>query len=108
MAQAGSLHDAFIDELRDTYDAEKQLVKALTKLAKASTSDDLRAAFESPHQSTVDLTPLKTPEESLSLVMDMIALANRDGTFHPAEKVFVRHVAGQVGFPAADLDALLG
>jgi hypothetical protein len=36
-----------------------------------------------------------------------IALANRDGTFHPAEKVFVRHVAGQVGFPAADLDALL-
>ena len=28
-----TLRDAFIDELRDTYDAEKQLTKALPKLA---------------------------------------------------------------------------
>jgi ferritin-like metal-binding protein YciE len=47
MAEAGTLHDAFIDELRDTYDAEKQLTKALPKLAKAASSSDLRAAFES-------------------------------------------------------------
>ena len=36
MTEAGTLHDAFIDELRDTYDAEKQLTKALPKLAKAA------------------------------------------------------------------------
>ena len=42
MAQAGSLHEAFIEELRDTYDAEKQLIKALPKLAKAAASTDLR------------------------------------------------------------------
>ena len=36
MADAGTLHDAFVDELRDTYDAEKQLTKALPKLAKHS------------------------------------------------------------------------
>ena len=47
MAEAGTLHDAFIEELRDTYDAEKQLTKALPKLAKAASSADLRAAFES-------------------------------------------------------------
>jgi ferritin-like metal-binding protein YciE len=46
MAETGTLHDAFIDELRDTYDAEKQLTKALTKLAKAATSPQLRKAFE--------------------------------------------------------------
>ena len=46
MAQAGTLHDAFIDELRDTYDAERQLTKALPKMAKAATSPKLRAAFE--------------------------------------------------------------
>src|SRR6187402_1814726 len=46
MAEQGTLHDAFIDELRDAYDAEKQLTKALPKLAKAATSEDLRAAFE--------------------------------------------------------------
>ena len=52
MADAGTLHDAFIDELRDTYDAEKQLTKALPKLAKAATNAKLRAAFESHLQET--------------------------------------------------------
>ena len=52
MAQAGTLHDAFIEELRDTYDAEKQLIKALPKLAKASASTDLRAAFETHLEET--------------------------------------------------------
>src|SRR6188508_2778905 len=52
MAEQGALHDAFIDELRDAYDAERQLIKALPKLAKASTSPDLRAAFESHLEET--------------------------------------------------------
>jgi ferritin-like metal-binding protein YciE len=52
MAQPGTLHDAFIDELRDAYDAERQLLKALPKMAKASTSDDLREAFESHLEET--------------------------------------------------------
>jgi ferritin-like metal-binding protein YciE len=47
-----SLHDAFIDELRDTYDAEKQLTKALPKLAKAATSPDLRNAFQTHLEET--------------------------------------------------------
>jgi ferritin-like metal-binding protein YciE len=47
MAATSTLHDAFVDELRDTYDAEKQLTKALPKMAKAASSDQLRAAFES-------------------------------------------------------------
>jgi ferritin-like metal-binding protein YciE len=46
MAQTGTLHDAFIDELRDCYDAERQLVKALPRLAKAATTPELQAAFE--------------------------------------------------------------
>src|SRR5678815_2542938 len=46
MAETGTLHDAFIDELRDTYDAEKQLTKALPKLAKTATNAKHRAAFE--------------------------------------------------------------
>jgi ferritin-like metal-binding protein YciE len=47
MAEAGTLHDAFIDELRDTYDAERQLTKALAKLAKAAAAPELRQAFQS-------------------------------------------------------------
>ncbi len=52
MAMQGSLHDAFIDELRDTYDAEKQLLKSLPRLARAASSPDLRAAFEQHVQET--------------------------------------------------------
>jgi ferritin-like metal-binding protein YciE len=54
MAEVGTLHDAFIDELRDTYDAEKQLTKALTKLAKASSNPNLRQAFENHLRETQD------------------------------------------------------
>ena len=52
MAETGTLHDAFIEELRDTYDAEKQLTKALPKIAKAASSPDLRAAIESHLEET--------------------------------------------------------
>jgi ferritin-like metal-binding protein YciE len=52
MAQTETLHDAFLDELRDAYDAEKQLLKALPKMAKAAESDALRTAFETHRQET--------------------------------------------------------
>jgi len=48
------LHDAFLNELRDSYDAEKQLVKALPKLAKAASADGLREAFEAHLAETRD------------------------------------------------------
>jgi ferritin-like metal-binding protein YciE len=52
MAEAGTLHDAFIDELRDSYDGERQLTKALAKLAKAASSPQLREAFEAHLEET--------------------------------------------------------
>ena len=52
MAETGTLHDAFLDELRDAYDAEKQLTKALPKMAKAASSPELRAAFEAHLEET--------------------------------------------------------
>ena len=48
----GTLQDAFIDELRDSYDSEKQLIKALKKMAKAAKDDDLRNAFETHLEET--------------------------------------------------------
>lgn len=41
-----TLHDMLVDEIKDLYHAEKQLTKALPKMAKAATHDDLREAFE--------------------------------------------------------------
>ena len=40
-----SLQDVFIEELRDLYSAENQLVKALPKMAKATKTPELKAAF---------------------------------------------------------------
>jgi len=44
--QESALNELFIDELKDIYWAEKHLLKALPKMAKAATSDDLRTAIE--------------------------------------------------------------
>ena len=52
MAESGTLHDAFLDELRDAYDAEKQLLKALPKMARAASAEELRAAFEAHLEET--------------------------------------------------------
>ena len=42
---AKSLEELFVEELRDAYDGEKRLTKALPKMAKAAESEELRAAF---------------------------------------------------------------
>jgi ferritin-like metal-binding protein YciE len=41
-----SLEDLFVNLLKDMYYAEKQILKALPKMAKTADSDDLRQAFE--------------------------------------------------------------
>jgi ferritin-like metal-binding protein YciE len=40
------LRELYIEELKDLYNAENQLVKALPKMAKAASSDELRQGFE--------------------------------------------------------------
>lgn len=46
IVKINSFEDLYIDQLRDLYDAENQLVKALPKMAEASTSEELRQGFE--------------------------------------------------------------
>ncbi len=44
--EINSLRELYIDQLRDLYDAENQLIKALPKMAKGATSDELREGIE--------------------------------------------------------------
>lgn len=46
------LKELFVEQIRDLYDAEKQLVKALPKLAKAAESDDLVESLRSHLEET--------------------------------------------------------
>jgi ferritin-like metal-binding protein YciE len=44
--EQNQLKELYIEELKDIYSAENQLIKALPKMAKAATSDELREGFE--------------------------------------------------------------
>jgi ferritin-like metal-binding protein YciE len=59
------LRDTFIDELADLYNAEKQLVKALPKMAKAAKNAKLKSGFE---------THLKQTQEHVSRLEQVFAL----------------------------------
>lgn len=52
MAKEKTLRDLFHDTLKDIYFAEKKILTALPKMAKASQSEELRAAFEKHESQT--------------------------------------------------------
>jgi len=52
MSKLASPRDLLIHELKDLYSAENQLTKALPKIARAATSEELKQAFHTHHQQT--------------------------------------------------------
>lgn len=75
-----NLRDALVDEIRDLYNAEKQLTKALPKMAKGATNDELRTAFES------HLVETEGHVTRLERVFDLLD-----------EKIRGKHCAGMAG-----------
>ena len=57
------LEGLYMNQLKDVYDAEKQLVEALPKMAEAATSEDLRRGFE------IHLDETKTHVERLKEIL---------------------------------------
>jgi ferritin-like metal-binding protein YciE len=45
MPKITNLHDVYVEQLKDLYSAETQLIKALPKMAKAATAPDLKQGF---------------------------------------------------------------
>jgi ferritin-like metal-binding protein YciE len=54
MPMMRNLEDLFVEELKDIHDAEKRITKALPKMAKKATSEELKAALEEHLQQTED------------------------------------------------------
>jgi ferritin-like metal-binding protein YciE len=52
MPEQKTLHDAFVQEIRDIYDGERQITKALPKMIRKTTSEELRSAFEAHLEET--------------------------------------------------------
>jgi ferritin-like metal-binding protein YciE len=69
-----TLDDLFLDTLKDIYYAEKQILKALPKMAKAATSPELKQAFEKHRDET------ETHVDRLGDVFEIIGKAPRGKT----------------------------
>lgn len=88
MAQMRTLHDALVDEIRDLYHAEKQLVKALPKMAKATSNSELRTAIEAHLAETEDqVTRLEEVFELLDLKPRAKACAGMAGILEEGSDV---------------------
>jgi ferritin-like metal-binding protein YciE len=66
-----TVQDLFVDELRDIYHAEKQILKALPKMAKSAQHPELRSAFEAHLEQT------RGQVERLEQVFEQLDVAKR-------------------------------
>ena len=67
MSSVNTLQELLIEEIKDIYDAEKQLVKALPKMAKVASNPELKQGFMNHLEETKNhVTRLETVFERLS------------------------------------------
>ena len=76
-----SIQELLIDELKDIYSAEKQITRALPKMVKATTSDELKQAFQSHLEET------KGQIERLDKIFEILGKAPRGKTCHGMQGV---------------------
>ena len=74
-----TMDELLLDELKDLYSAEKQITKALPKMAKAASSEELREAFQSHLEET------KGHVERLDRIFEMLGKSSRGKVCHGME-----------------------
>jgi ferritin-like metal-binding protein YciE len=83
-----TIEELFVHELSDIYNAEKQLTKALPKLARASTYPDLKEAFESHLEETLgQVERIDQVVELLGLRLKRIKCAAMEGLVEEGKEV---------------------
>jgi len=93
------LHELFLEELADIYNAEQQLTKALPKMAKAAEAEELRQAFEEHLQQTEEqITRLDQVFESLDESMKRKTCKAMQGLIEEGNEVMQEYK----GSPAID------
>lgn len=83
-----TIEDLFIHELSDIYSAEKQLTKALPRLARAASHPDLKAAFESHLEETLgQVERIDQIVELLGIRLKRIKCAAMEGLVEEGKEV---------------------
>src|ERR1700722_8990428 len=86
-----TLDELLIEEIKDLYDAEKQLTKALPKMARAASSPDLKAAF------TEHLGQTQADAEGAIMDLMLIAAAQKVEHYEMSGYGSVRAMAETIG-----------
>lgn len=92
-----NLHDLFMDQLKDIYSAEKQMINALPKMAKAAQSPEVRQAFEDHLQmSKQQLERLNQVFEQMGTNPGRKKCMGMEGLLKEAEEFMGEQVAPEV------------
>jgi ferritin-like metal-binding protein YciE len=99
-----SLHEVLTDYIRDLYNAETQVLKALPRMAKAATSPELRSAFEEHLEQT------RGQVKRLDRVCDDLGIKPKGKTCHAMKGLIEegQEVISSTGDPASKDAALIG
>ncbi len=91
-------------------DEEREYVQVIIGNADLTESEkaDLTQAIDKGGKFVVDYSAFaSSPDDAIGLLVDMVTLAKRDGTFHIAEKMFVKQVGKLAGFSDNDIDEIM-
>jgi ferritin-like metal-binding protein YciE len=92
-----TLEDLFAHELKDLYSAEKQLVRALPKMARAATNEELRAGFEEHLEQTKEqVQRLEEIFSSLEISSRAVKCVAMEGLIEEGSKLLEDDVAEEV------------
>lgn len=81
MAKEKTLNDLFLEVMKDMYHAEKQILRALPRMAKAADSDELRQAFQAHRDET------EAQVERIEQVFEIIGKPARAKTCHAIQGI---------------------
>ncbi len=86
---------------------EKEYVKTMLCNAGLTTTEmaEVSSVLSTGQKFTVDYSAIaSSPDEAVGLLIDLVALAKRDGTFHIAEKIYIKQVGKLLGFLDGDVE----
>lgn len=95
MSSVTTLHELLVEEIKDLYDAEKQLLKALPEMARAATYPDLKQSFLD------HLNETNNQVVRLEMVFERLAVPPEEKT-SKAMKVLIKEGADAIGLNGPD------
>jgi len=90
--------------------AEFEFLKEISPDVKfnAEQTSDLQSRLAAKNLVGIDFSPYQNhPDEALNLILDLVNMSKQDGKIQPAEKMYIKKVAEQLGLSRNDVEELL-